>query len=68
MVRFIKIMWTGLLRTKESEWMIDDDAEDTKWNKSLGATKSTFVDSRLIKGSLEFCLEKRVQYSRLLTR
>jgi hypothetical protein len=53
-------MWTGLLRPKGAEWMIDDDAEDTKWNKSLGASKSTFVDSRLIKGSLEFCLEKRV--------
>jgi hypothetical protein len=53
-------MWTGSLRPKESEWMIDDDAKNARWNKSLGASKSTFVDSRLIKGAPEFCLEKRV--------
>ena len=38
--------------------MIDDDAKNAKWNKSLGSSKSASIDSRLVKGALEFCLEK----------
>jgi hypothetical protein len=67
-VGFIKIMWTGPLRTKESEWMINDDAENAKWNESLGSSKSASVDSRLVKEALEFCSEKMTWSSRLLTR
>jgi hypothetical protein len=61
-------MWIDSLGSKESEWMVDEHAKNTKQNKSLGTSKASSVDSRLVKKALEFCLEKMARSSRLLTR